>query len=83
MHCHCGTNNRAPRKCIYGGLTLGVDRHYIGSVTVTTHQEKGIITLESNSSRGNVLPAQRGKQNKCDKKCEIQNITDARSLWCQ
>ena len=77
MHCHCGTNNRAPqwtftdpckpevrpgareesaspawlaapamnardtqRKCIYGGLTLDVDQHYIGSVTATTHQEK-------------------------------------------
>ena len=25
-----------------GGLTLNVDRHYIGSVTATTHQEKGI-----------------------------------------
>ena len=81
MHCHCGTNNRAPRwkftdpckpevrpsareesaspawlaapamnardttKGIYGSLTLDVDRHYIGSVTTTTHQEKGIITL--------------------------------------
>ena len=33
------------RKCIYGGPTLDVDRHYIGSVTATTHQEKGIITL--------------------------------------
>ena len=29
------------RKCIYWGLTLVVDRHYIGSVTATTHQEKG------------------------------------------
>ena len=38
------------RKCIYGGLTLDVDRHYIGSITATTHQEKGIITLESNPS---------------------------------
>ena len=27
------------RKCIYGGLTLDVDRHYIGSVTATTHHE--------------------------------------------
>ena len=45
------------RKCIYWGLTLDVDRHYIGSVTATTHQEKGIITLESNSLRGTVLPA--------------------------
>ena len=42
------------RKCIYGGLALDVDRHYIGSVTATTHQEKGIITLESNPSRGKV-----------------------------
>ena len=76
MHCHCDTNNRAPRwtftdpckpelrpgaqeesaspawlaaptmnirdiiKGIYGGLTLGVDRHYIGSVRAITHQEK-------------------------------------------
>ena len=83
MLCHCGTNNRAPRRIftdpckpevrpgareesaspawlaasamnardtngIYGGLTLDVDRHYMGSVTATTHQEKGIITLESN-----------------------------------
>ena len=84
MHCHGGTNNRAPRrtftdpckpevrpgareesaspawlaapdinardttKGIYGGLTLDGDRHYIGSVTATTHQEKGIITLEKN-----------------------------------
>ena len=36
----------------YEGLTLDVDGHYIGSVTATTHQEKGIIPLESNPSRG-------------------------------
>ena len=36
------------RMCIYGGLTLDVDRHYIGSVTATAHQEKGILTLELN-----------------------------------
>ena len=48
------------RKCIYGGLTLDVDRHYIRSGTATTHQEKGIITLESNPSRGTVLPAPQG-----------------------
>ena len=29
---------------------MDVDRHYIGSVTATAHQEKGIITLESNPS---------------------------------
>ena len=28
-------------KGIYGGLTLDADRHYIESVTATTHQEKG------------------------------------------
>ena len=55
------------RKCIYGGLTLDVDQHHIGSVTATTHQEKGIITLESNPSRGTVLPAPHGIGNKCDK----------------
>ena len=48
------------RKCIYGGLTLVVDRRYIGSVTATKHQEKGIITLESNPSRGTVLQAPHG-----------------------
>ena len=50
-------NARDTTKGIYGGLTLDMDRHYIGSVTATTHQEKGIITLESNPSRGTVLPA--------------------------
>ena len=45
-------------------LTLDVDRHYIGSVTATTHQEKGIITLELNPLRGTVLPAPHGKGNK-------------------
>ena len=31
-------NARDTTKCIYGGLTLDVDQHYIGSVTATTHQ---------------------------------------------
>ena len=44
-------NARDTLKGIYGGLTLDMDRHYIGSVTATTHQEKSIITLESNHSR--------------------------------
>ena len=63
------------RKCIYGGLTLDVDRHYIGSVTATTHQDKGIITLESNPLWGTVLPASHGKGNKCDKNvvnCDVK-----------
>ena len=49
---------------------MDVDRHYIGSVTVTTHQEKGIITLESNPSRGTALPAPNDKGNKCEKVCK-------------
>ena len=32
-------------KYTYGGLTLDVDLHYVGSVTATTHQEKGIKHL--------------------------------------
>ena len=98
MHCHCGTNNRAPRwtftdpckpevrpgareesaspawlaapamnardttKVYIWRLDTGCGPTlYIGSVTATTHQEKGIITLESNLSRGTVLPALHGK----------------------
>ena len=59
-----------------GGMTLDVDQHYIGSVTTTTHQEKGIITLDSNPSRGTVLPAPHGKGNKCDKNVKKQKN------WC-
>ena len=33
-------NARDTTKRIYGGLTLEVDRHYIGSFTATTRQEK-------------------------------------------
>ena len=57
-----------------------MDRHYIGSITATLHQEKGIITLESNPSRGTVLPAPHGKGNKCDKNVKYKR-TDALSLW--
>ena len=32
-------------KGIYGGLTLYVDRHYIGNVTATTHQERQPIAI--------------------------------------
>ena len=70
------------RKCIYEGLTLDVDRHYIGSVTAATHHVKGIITLESNLLRGTVLPAPHGKGNKCDKNVKYKR-TDALSLWHQ
>ena len=72
------------RKFKYVGLALDVDRHYIGSVTATTHQGKGIITPQSNPSRGTVLhvPAPRGKGNKCDKNVKY-NRTEALSLWHQ
>ena len=69
-------------KGIYGGLTLDVDRHYIRNVTATAHQEKGIIILDSNPSRGTVLPAPHGKGNKCDKNVKYKR-TDALSLWHQ
>ena len=71
-------NTRDTTKVYIWRLTLDVDRHYIGSVT--THQEKGIITLESNPSRGTVLPAPHGKGNKCDKNVKYKR-TDASSLW--
>ena len=90
MHCHCGTNNRAPRltftdpckpevrpgareesaspawlaapamtardtKCIYGGLTMDVDGHYIGSVTATTHKEKRHNNTRVEPLAGNIV----------------------------
>ena len=117
MHCHCDTNNRAPRwtftdPCkpevrpgareesasparlaspamnardttkVYTRilrLGTGCGLSNIGSVIATTHQEKGIITLESNPSRGTVLPAPHGKGNKCDKNVKYKG-TDALSL---
>ena len=74
-------NARDTTKGIYGGLTLDMDRHYIRSITATTHQEKGIITIESNPSRGTVLhvPSQQGKGNKFDKNVKYKR-TDALSL---
>ena len=50
------------------------------SVTVTPAIEHhdGIITLESNPSRGPVLPAPHGKGNKCDKNVKYKR-TDALS----
>ena len=68
------------RKCILWGLALHVDRHYLGSITAKTHQEKGIITLELNPSRGTVLPALHGKGNKCDKNVKYKR-TNAHVYW--
>ena len=39
----CRTRHECLRhneSVLYGGFSLNVDRHYIGSVTATTHQEK-------------------------------------------
>ena len=54
-------NARDTTKGFYGRLTLDVDRHYIGRAT--PHQEKGIITLESNPSRETVLLAPEFRKN--------------------
>ena len=51
-------------------------RHYIGSVTATTHQEKGIITLESNPSRGNCTTSSTRQREEVWQKCKIQKN------WC-
>ena len=59
---------------------MDVHRHYIGSGTATTHQEKGIITLELNPSRGTLLRPPHGKGNKCDKHVKYKT-NDALSLW--
>ena len=76
------THSRLNPPGPHGGLTLDVDPLYIGSFTATTHQEKGIIILESNPSRGTVLPAPHGKGNKCNKNVKYDR-TDALSLWHQ
>ena len=75
-------NARDTTKVYMWRFDTGCGRHYIGSVTATIHQEKGIITLESNPSRGTVLPALHGKGNKCDKNVKYKR-TDALSLWHQ
>ena len=95
MHCHCGTNNRAPRwtftdpckpevrpgareesaspawlaapamnahdttKVYIWRLGTWCGLHYIGSVTATSHQEKGIIILNINMFVQNVMPSMR------------------------
>ena len=73
-------NARDTMKVNIWRLDIDVEGHYIGSVTASTHQEKDIMTLESNRSRGTVLPAPHGKGNKCDKNVKR---TDALSLWHQ
>ena len=71
------------RKCIYEGLTLDVDRHYIGrkEVTATTHQEKSIITLDSNASRGTILQAPHSKGWKSKNNCTPYIGINARQTY--
>ena len=74
-------NARDTKKVYIWRLDTGCGLHYIGSVTATAHKEKGIITLESNPSRGTVLPAPHGKGNKCDKNVNVKyKRTDVLSL---
>ena len=48
------------RKCIYGDLTLDVDRHYIENVTATTHQDiKYDIILYSGVARWRKVEGQK------------------------
>ena len=112
MHCHCCTNNRAPRwtftdpckpeerpgarqksaspawlatpamnarntiKGIYGVLTLDVDRHYIGSVTATTHQEKRHNNTRVEPFAGNCTTSSTRQREQVWQKCKIQKN------WC-
>ena len=118
MHCHCGTNNRAPRwtftdpckpevrpgareesaspawlaapamnardttKVYIWRLDTGCGLTLYRKCHSHNTPGKGIITLESNPSRGTVLPAPHGKGNKCDKNVKYKR-TDALSLWHQ
>ena len=82
---HHGVHSRTPanqRRDQVPGRSQRLLLDYIGSVKATTHQEKGIITLESNPSRGTVLPAPHSKGNKCGKNVKYKR-TDALSLWHQ
>ena len=65
-------NARDTTKVYIWRLDTGCGLHYIGSITATTHQEKGIMSFESNPSRETVLLAPHSKENKCEKKCKIR-----------
>ena len=118
MHCHCGTNNRAPRWTFTdpckpevrpGAQEESASSAWLAAPAMNARDTtkvyiwrfdtgcgptlyrkchshntpgKGIITRESNPSRGTVLPAPHGKGNKCDKN-EKYKRTDALSLWHQ
>ena len=118
MHCHCGTNNRAPRwtstdpckpEVRPGVREESASPAWLAAPAMNARDTtkvyiwrpdtgcgptlyrkchshntpgKGIITLESNPSRGTVLPAKHGKGNKCDKNVKYKR-TVALSLWHQ
>ena len=121
MHCHSGSNNRAPlwtftdpckpevrpgyrdesaspawlaapamnarknNKSLYIYIwRLDTGRGPTLYMKCHSHNTPGkrYKTLESNPSRGTVLPAPHGKGNKCDKNVKNQR-TDALSMWHQ
>ena len=109
MHCHCGTNNRAPRWTFTftdpcnpevrpGAREESASPAWLAAPAMNARDTtklyiwrldtwcgptlyrkwhshntpgKGIISIESNPSRGTVLAAQHGKWNKCDKNVSI------------
>ena len=64
------------RKCIYWGLTLDVDRHYIGSVTSTTHQGKRHNNTWVEPLAGNCTTSFTRQREQVWQKCKIQKN------WC-
>ena len=63
------------RKCIYGGLTLDVDRHYIGSITVTTQGKRHNNTWVEPLA-GNCTTSSTREREQVWHKCKIQKN------WC-
>ena len=118
MHCHCGTNNRAPRWTFTdpckaevrpGAREESASPAWLAAPAMNARNTTKVYiwrldtgcgptlyrkchshntpgkrhnTLESNPSRGTVLPAPHGKGNKCDKNVKYKR-TDALSLWHQ
>ena len=118
MHCHHGTNNKAPRwtftdpykpevrpgareesaspAWLATPAMIACDTTKVNLLRLDTgcgltlyrksHSHntpvKGIIALESNPSRGTVLPVPQVKGNKCAKNVKYER-TDALSLWHQ
>ena len=58
--------------CIYDGLTLDVDRHYIGSATATTHQQKRHNNTWVEPLAGNCTTSSTRQREQVWQKCKIQ-----------